>query len=363
MTRAVTVAATRSRLGLLDRIVDDRGSLRAVAVMRVLFGVVVVLHFRRDLRLDPVPVERFHVPWWSWVPVPSPEVYRALMWVGVAAGVAMVVGLACRVATATAGAVVLYLLMLDLSGFSHNRAFLVWMLFGLTLLPTGRALALDARLRGTMSDEGWLWPVWLLRVIASSVYLTSGGTKLLEADWRSGRVLWDRVVRHADEIPFDGWVSDLLTSRAFHRVLAPSAIATELFIGLGLWFPRTRLVAIWVAIVFHASIEVTLSVQTFSYSAIAALLIWVTPSTRDRRLVGGSSAFGGWVSRLDWLARFEREPGATPGPAVLTDRDGTVRTGADATVTALSRLPLLFPVVAPALAVVRLGGRRSGRVR
>jgi hypothetical protein len=119
----------------------------------------------------------------------------------------------------------------------------------------------------------------MLRVIASGVYLASGGTKLLDSAWRSGLVLWDRTMRFQDVIPsaFDGWIHDLLVSRWFHRVLSPGAIATELFIAIGLWFPRTRRWALALAISFHVSIEISAKVQTFSYSALAALLIWLIP--------------------------------------------------------------------------------------
>jgi uncharacterized membrane protein YphA (DoxX/SURF4 family) len=270
--------APAPRAGLLDRIVDAEGSMRAVCLMRLLFGVIVVRHLLPEVTASRVPVERFHVPWWGWLPVPSPDAYRLVLWVGVLAGVLMVIGLLARVATAVALVVVSYLLFVDMTGFAHNRGFLVWMLVGLTLLPTDRALSLDARLARRRSDLGPLWPVMLLRIVASSVYLTSGLTKLLDADWRGGLVLWDRTVRMEHLIPFDGWIRDLLLDRGFHAVLAPSAIVAEVFIGLGLWFGRTRLTAVALALLFHASIELVASVQTFSYSAMAALLLWVTPA-------------------------------------------------------------------------------------
>jgi hypothetical protein len=162
--------------------------------------------------------------------------------------------------------------------------------------------------------------VLLLRVVVSTVYLTSGGTKALDADWRSGLVLWDRTVRHQHLIPFDGWVHDLLTSRAFHHLLSPGAIAIELFLAAALWLPRTRVAAIWVALVFHGSIELVASVQTFSYSAIAALLIWVTPRTRDRALIGSTGPFATWVRRLDWLEQVPDR--ALPGDADDADDAG-----------------------------------------
>lgn len=366
--------------------------------MRMLMGAVVIRHFWPYLGASVLPVERFHVPWWSWLPVPSPTAYRALLWLGVAAGVGMILGVATRLATKVAFAVVLYLLLVDMTGFVHNRAFLVWLLFGLSLLPTGGAFSLGRALwqrvrpgaaaigltlpgdpigprrptepvgregvPGEVADEGRcvgpVWPVFLLRVVVSGVYLSSGLTKLFNPDWSGGLVLWDRVVRYSHLIPFDGWVFDLLTNRDFYRVVAPSAIALEVLAAIGFWLGRTRLTAIWLAILFHLSIELTASVQTFSYSAIAALLLWVTPAARDRVLVARPRLHH-LVRRLDWLQRFRVEPEVVGGGSgtTLVDRDGTARRGRDAELTALSRLPLLFPVVAPVLAVHRL--RRARR--
>lgn len=145
-------------------------------------------------------------------------------------------------------------------------------------------------------------------------------------------------------------------------MVAPAALAVEVFIALAIWFPRTRLAAIWVAAVFHLSIEIAASVQTFSYSAIAALLIWVTPTTSDRT-VTASPRLNAVVTRLDWLHRFRVVAGHAGSATVLVDRDGTVRVGRDATLTTLSRLPLLFLVVAPLLAVHRLTAVRNRAVR
>jgi uncharacterized membrane protein YphA (DoxX/SURF4 family) len=352
-----------SIIRFLDETFDRRVDLRAIAVMRVLIGAVVIRHLWPDVRASVVPVERFHVPWWSWLPVPSPGSYRMLLWLGVVAGAAMVVGLAARAATVAAFAVVTYLVFVDMTAFAHNRGFLVWMLFGLALLPARGARSILHPTAAAGDAYGPWWPLLLMRIVVSSVYLTSGGTKLLNPDWRSGRVLWDRMARTQHLIPFDGALRDLVLSRAFHHVLSPAAIAVELFLGVGLWLHRTRLPAIWVALAFHVSIELTASVQTFSYTAIAALLLWVTPATRDRTLTA-DKRFAGVVRRLDWLGRFDiTEAPATGSPARLIDRDGTTRSGRAARLTALSRLPLLFAVVAPALALDRIRERRKAARR
>ena len=193
------------------------------------------------------------------------------------------------------------------------------------------------------------------------VYLASGISKLVDPDWISGLVLWDRVVRYQyvlEPTPLPGWAIDLLTSRWLYYAVGPAAVLTELFIGVGLWFRRTRLAAVWVALTFHVLIEVSASVEVFSYAAIAALAIWVTPVTRDRVLrVGGERGTSELVVALvraaDWFGRFRVERGG-PTERFLTvvDRDGTEHVRGEAAGVLMSRLPLTFPLAAPVRAVM-----------
>ena len=63
-----------------------------------------------------------------------------------------------------------------------------------------------------LSPVAPLWPLVLLRVQVSLVYFSSGFSKLVDPDWVSGLVLWDRAVRYQSAIhPAAGWVIDLVT--------------------------------------------------------------------------------------------------------------------------------------------------------
>ena len=175
-------------------------------------------------------------------------------------------------------------------------------------------------------------------------------------------VLWDRVVRYRhvlEPTPLPGWAVELLTERWLFYVVGPAAVGAELFIGFGLWFGRTRLAAVWAAVLFHLMIEISASVEVFSWAAIAALAVWVTPSTRDRVVsVGGDDATSRVVMALlrggDWFARF-RVVRAAPHDPVLSvvDRDGAASTGSAAAGLVLSRMPLTFPFAAPLRLVQR----------
>jgi hypothetical protein len=275
-----------------------------------------------------------------------------LLWLAAVAAVAMTIGVLIRVATGTAFAVVAYNLFLSTTHFHNNRAYLVIVLALLAVAPVGW----DAR--------GPAWPLWLLRFECSAIYAASGLSKLVDPDWFGGTVTWQRVVQERSELhALPDWVVSVLTDRDFHTGAAKFIVLTELFIAAGLWSRRTRYAAVWVAIVFHTSIEFSASVQVFSFLGIAVLAVWAVPSTRDRVLRldvtdPAQRRLATAVRGLDWLARFRVEHGA-PGSAVtVVDRDGSTIRGKAAMAFALSRLPLTAWFALPALLLPSLRGAR-----
>jgi hypothetical protein len=280
----------------------------------------------------------------------------AVLVVGALAAVAMTVGFFTRAATVVVFAAVTYNLFLSTTHYHSNRGYLVIVLATLAIVPCGRELSVDAWLRRrrglpTLDPAAPGWPLWLVRFEAAVVYGASGLSKLVDPDWFGGTVTWDRVVRVQDlmaarSVP--GWAIDIVVDRGFHTYAAKVIVITELFIAFGLWWRTTRYAAVWVAVCFHVAIELTASVQVFSYLGIAALLVWAVPSTRDRTLEVDLATPAGRrlatvVHRLDWLARFTvvASPGGGTGVgwARVTDRDGTVYDGPPALVYTASRLP------------------------
>lgn len=359
--------------GRWAQVIDWTGDGRSVAVLRIALGPITLLHLRPFLE-DAIDGVAYHDHFWhpflpGWPELPT-GVWLAILSVGAAAAVLMTVGLWTRLATATAFTVVAVNLLTSTTHFRHNRTFLAILLGGVALMASGRVLSLDAwrhrRAGRSRPATIALWPLWLLRVQVTLVYLASGISKLVDPDWISGLVLWDRVVRYRhvlEPTPLPDWAVELLSERWFHYLLGPAAVATELLIGVGLWFARTRLAAVWLAVAFHVMIEISAAVEVFSLAALAALSIWVTPATRDRLvLVGGTGRLRATLPTLlragDWYARFRVERTGPAEPLLtVVDRDGTISTGRAATTMVLSRLPLTFPVAAPLRA---LGRRRPG---
>jgi hypothetical protein len=347
---ATTIGLPRRAGGVVaafDELLARPVSLRALQVLRVLAGPAVLLHLQPFLSasLDGRTYsDAFYEPYAAWYPELPEGVYIGLLWVAAVAAVAMTIGVLARVATATVFVIVAYNLFLSTTHFHNNRAYLVIVLGLLAVAPLGR-------------ETGPGWPLWLVRFECSAVYFASAFSKLIDPDWFGGTVTWQRVVRAKAELQggvLPDWAVSLLTDRSFHTGAAKLIVLTELFIALGLWWPRTRYAAVWVAVVFHLMIQASASVQVFSYLAICVLVVWSVPSTRDRVLrLDPSSAhhrrLGALVRALDWLARFRVEP-APPGSALeVVDRDGTRMRGGPAMAFALSRLPLTAWFALPVL--------------
>ena len=344
--------------------VDGAGSLRAIELLRIAVGPLTIAHlwpFLGDAVRGVVYSDRFYQPYFAWYPEVPGDVYVGLLWLAVGAATAVSFGVATRWTAAYTAGFVAYNLFLSRTYFWHNRAFLLVLLVGVAVLPLGRWWSVDAALRARSGDDidrsdKPLWPILLMRFEVVVVFLASGWSKLVDPDWWGGTVTQLRVVRWrhvaaASGVP-DG-VLDMLATEGFHVWFAKVAVLTELVIGVGLLYRRTRMGAIWIAVIFHISIEIVASVQVFSFAALAALVIWITPSDGDRTVIlrgrSVSSRFMSFVvRRFDWTGRFRLERADLPGPVVtLIDRDGTATYGVAATRVILSRIPMTFMVAAP----------------
>ena len=374
---AVGLGAQRSAGALTAAFDDLLGrpvSIRALELLRVLVGPVVLLHlqpFLSDSVDGRIYSDAFHEPYAGWYPEPPDAVYTGLLWLAAVAALAMSLGVLTRVATATTFAIVTYNLFLSTTHFHNNRAYLVIVLGVLTVAPCGRELSVDAWLRRRRGQplpdlRTPAWPLWLLRFECAAIYAASGMSKLVDPDWFGGTVTWQRVVRARDDLgALPDWAVNLLTDRSFHTGAAKFIVLTELCIAVGLWLRRTRYAAVWVAVVFHVMIEASASVQVFSLLGIAVLLVWATPSTRDRviRIDPRNSThrrLRAAVRALDWLARFRVETGPPRSALEVVDRNGASLGGAPATALLFSRLPLTAWFALPTLL---LPGVRRARAR
>ena len=223
---AMTAAPPTCRAGSLariDELLGRRVSMRALALLRIMAGPIVLLHlwpFLADVIDGRIYRDAFYEPYVAWYPELPRGLYVALLWTGAAAAVAMTIGFLTKAATVVTFAVVTYNLFLSTTHYHNNRAYLVIVLGALAITPCGRELSVDAWLRcrrgrPPLDPTAPGWPLWLLRLEAATVYGASGLSKLVDGDWFGGTVTWQRVVRVQDRLvtsPLPDWAITVLTT-------------------------------------------------------------------------------------------------------------------------------------------------------
>ena len=302
--------------------------------------------------------DTFHVPMIPEGLVPSPRVYAVVLAARVCLAVMVAIGVWARPALAASAALGLWLLLCDRNQFQHNRYSLYCYALLLSLTPCDRSWRASEPSVPEPRRGAW-WGVRLAQLQVSLVYLASGGSKLLDPDWRDGLVLGDRIARHAHLAIAKGvphGVVELLARPDIASATAKLAIMTELVLCAALWLRPTRVVALWWGLWFHVVIQATSKVETFSILALSLYGVFVTPDYRARKLRFDPSRFwgklaGAVVPALDWFARFQVEPWEPDDQRghsiVVIRRDGARATGIRAFAMIARCVPLLFPLWAP----------------
>jgi hypothetical protein len=355
---------------------DEVGDTYVLGAVRLVIGLLLfenALRAVRELRAGYFG-EVFHwpiVPEWL---VPSRSVYGGVVAFQVLFSALVVTGVLSRISMLGSAILGSFILCCDRVQFHHNRAALFFYAFLLSFAPCDRSLALRAV--PPEKSVGDLWAARLAQLQLSMIYVASGGSKLLNADWRGGQVLLERFVLYGPQAVSRGIPESLmqwLAQPGPSGALAKVAIATELFLALCLWPRRTRVFALWWGVWFHLTIEVTSRVESFTWLTLAMYALFCTPDVRARKVYYDASRLRGRllariVTLSDWLARFEVKPWAPDDvrgkhAIVIVRRDGTPATGVRALAMMARCTPVVFPLWAPlALAAsFTKGGEVSAR--
>lgn len=343
---------------------DEIGDTYVLGAVRVALGVLLfasALRQARELQAGYFG-DSFHWPILPEPLVPSRTIYAVVVAAQLVLSALVVAGHRARPALMASALLGVYVLLCDRLEFHHNRYALFCYSLLLSLSPCDRSLRIESALAGTRA--GPLWAARLAQLQLSLIYVASGGSKLLDPDWRSGRVLLERFLLFGrptldGRIP-SAWIEWATLPEAMGAI-AKLAIATELLLSVGLWSRHLRVVALWWGVWFHVAIEATSRVEGFTWLTLAMYALFSTPDARARKIhYDGSRVRGRLLARfvraLDWLARFEVKPWAPDGirrghAVVVIRRDGTHATGVRAVAMLARCLPLLFPFWAP-LAIV-----------
>jgi hypothetical protein len=261
---------------------DEVGDVQRLGLVRLMLGFFL---FRQALHDVEHATQwgyfgtRFHVPILPDALVPSPLAWAVLEAAMLTMGALVVAGFAARPSLFLSGLAGIYLLLCDRMRYHHHIYTLYLMALLLAFIPCDRSWARGRRLARDDERVGPLWAMRLLQLQLTIIYLASGGSKLLDADWRSGSVLADRLVRYGNAAIARGVPHafvDFLRSPLGGHLMAKGAIATELGLAVALWHPRTRRLAAWAGIAFHVVIDVTTGVDIFSWLSISILYLFAT---------------------------------------------------------------------------------------
>ncbi len=351
----------------------------ALGVVRVALGLLLLsqaLVSARELGTIGYFGDAFHLPFIPEAWVASGKLYAVIIAARLIASVLVVIGHRGRPALFVSGALLLYVLLCDRLQFHHNRYSLALFAMLMSLAPCDRSFSLVSP-EGPTSEAarvGPFWSVYLTHIQIAIIYVASGGSKLLDPDWRSGLVLADRFHRFgamAIERGVPAFVMEFLGRPDVSSGLSKLAITTELLLAVGLFSKRTRAFALWWGVMFHLTIEITAKVEIYTWLMLTMYGTFVTPDVRARRLMYDPTRwkgrmFGKAVKALDWFARFEVKPWEPDDlkksrSFVVIRRDGTRATGVRAFAMVTRTIPLLFPLWAPLALVASFtkGGETS----
>ena len=234
-----------------------------MAVARIMIGVATLFAAFEIRRLLPhfLTPTVIKLPYFEWVPLlPSGSVWAFIL-VWVLAAIAFVSGWKTRIAGTVLACVIGYSLLLDQQFYSNHLYLLFLIVVLLTIANSGAAISMDARQAERATVPGW--PIWLLKIQVSIVYIFSAIAKLTP-QYLSGEVLTESLKQY-------GFFAVPMTWRVpvAMKLLAIVAIVVELFVGLGLWSRRLRPVAVILGVLFHTFIIVALDSSRLSLSIFA----------------------------------------------------------------------------------------------
>jgi hypothetical protein len=220
--------------------------------------------------------------------VENPWAVRAIFWLGVLAHVAWLLGWYTRVASLIA--YVVWVSMFGRHPLLYSLADQLQMVLCtlLVLMPSGRGLSLDAKLRG----KGGPVPVWCRRVMQLQLAVVYTATGLLKTGdtWHDqGTALYYSLANpynhHFDIMPQLAWLQPWFLRPSTFAVLVWE-IGFAPFVGLhwlrGLLgrprrFPDLRWVFLPFGVLMHIGIQVMLYVCWFSPLSIAAYSAFLRP--------------------------------------------------------------------------------------
>lgn len=197
--------------------------------------------------------------------------------------VAVMIGWHSRLATLAVFVLILSFEHRDMWVFnSGDLAVRIEALF-LAISPCGAALSLD-QVRSTgkfwSAQQRPQWPVRLMQIQLSLIYLASAQAKLNGNAWPQGTAV-SYALRMPDMVllPMPHWFT---TSALLMNAVTWGTLAVELSVGILVWNRRLRPWVLAAGVVMHTMIMITLAVGFFALAVFVLYLAFIPPETVER---------------------------------------------------------------------------------
>ncbi len=274
-------------------------STSTLAAVRICLGVLVVawgvtlapdlLSFFGDEGIVPrQPASSRQEGMWSLLGSnPGDTLLTVFLAVFLAAAVCLLVGFHTRLAAVLVFCGLVSFTRRDPFVFNSGDLLLRVLAFYLMLAPAGAALSVDRwrkarRGDGDMFDSPRraVWPIRLMQVQMTVIYLSTVFAKSAGATWHDGT-----AISYALRLDFLSRLPvpvSLTRSLLVSNLLTYATLATELAIGILVWNRRLRPWVLWIGVAFHLAIDYALRVGFFSYGMLVLYVAFVPPETMDR---------------------------------------------------------------------------------
>ena len=247
------------------RLITERTDPRPIAVVRIALGVAVASNaLETSVVLQRVVDGSIRVPVLDWLPAPTGFAVQLCAALGVLAGVALATGFFARGAAIAATALSVWVFLWDQQTYSNHRVLVTLLVAYLVFAESDARWAVRRKFE-RISSVPW-WPQLLIMTQISTCYLFAAVNKInptfLEGDLFASWLRWP--------LP-----------EPMYPLMAIAAVATELFLAAALWWRRTRLMAVAVGVMLHASIVIGMAEQTvplaiFGLTCVSAYVLFLT---------------------------------------------------------------------------------------
>jgi Vitamin K-dependent gamma-carboxylase len=272
-------------------------STAPLAVFRIVFGVLV---FFWTLSLLPelsafftkggiLPRQQHYTggAWGLFGTFPSHTAVVIVWALLLVASIALVLGFCSQLAAAVVLVAVMAFERRNPWVFNSGDGLMRLLAFYLIFAPASVSLSLRRFLRDRAEfwtfPERAAWPMRLLQIQFSAIYLTAVWDKVRGTDWNNGTAVSIALrITDLQRFPVPGFVTHSLL---LSNLLSFGTLAIELSLGVLVWNRTLRPYVLLAGLSLHLGIEYSIRVGFFGLSILSMYLLWVPPARMEAVLL------------------------------------------------------------------------------